>query len=70
MASAGEDLAAGFKRAAEIYYSRAIYRTEIALFSVLPIASLFLGAVVVSMASLVISMFMPLIAMLNWMSGG
>ena len=39
---AGEDLAAGFRRAGEIYHSRAIYRTEVALFSVLPFASLFL----------------------------
>jgi type II secretory pathway component PulF len=69
VASAGEDLTAGFNRAAEIYHSRAIYRTEVALYSVLPIASLFLGAVVLSQASLVISMFLPLIAMLNNMSG-
>jgi len=70
VASAGEDLTAGFNRAAEIYHSRAIYRTEVALYSVLPIASLFLGAVVLSQAFLVISMFLPLIAMLNSMSGG
>ena len=70
VASAGEDLTAGFNRAAEIYHSRAIYRTEIALYSVLPVASLFLGAVVLSQAFLVISMFLPLIAMLNSMSGG
>jgi type II secretory pathway component PulF len=69
VASAGEDLAAGFNRAAEIYHSRAIYRTEVALYSVLPIASLFLGAVVLSQAFLVISMFLPLVAMLNNMSG-
>jgi type II secretory pathway component PulF len=69
VASAGEDLTAGFNRAAEIYHSRAIYRTEVALYSVLPIASLFLGAVVLSQASLVISMFLPLIAMLNCLSG-
>ena len=69
MASAGEDLAAGFNRAAEIYHSRAIYRTEVALYSVLPMASLFLGAVVISQAFLVISMFLPLIAMINNMSG-
>ncbi len=69
VASAGEDLTAGFNRAAEIYRSRAIYRTEVALFSVLPIASLFLGALVISQAFLVISMFMPLIAMLNNLSG-
>jgi type IV pilus assembly protein PilC len=69
VASAGEDLAAGFNRAAEIYHSRAIYRTEVALYSVLPIASLFLGAVVLSQAFLVISMFLPLVAMLNNLSG-
>jgi len=69
VASAGEDLTAGFNRAAEIYHSRAIYRTEVALYSVLPIASLFLGAVVLSQAGLVISMFLPLIAMLNNLSG-
>jgi len=69
VASAGEDLVAGFSRAAEIYHSRALYRTEVALYSVLPIASLFLGAVVLSQAFLVISMFLPLIAMLNNLSG-
>ena len=69
VASAGEDLAAGFNRAAEIYHSRAIYRTEVALYSVLPIASLFLGAVVLSQASLVICMFLPLIKMTTMMSG-
>ena len=70
VASAGEDLIAGFKRAAEIYHARAIYRTEVALYSVLPVASLFLGAVVLSQAFLVISMFLPLVAMLTSMSGG
>ena len=69
VASAGEDLAAGFNRAAEVYHARAIYRTEIALYSVLPIASLFLGAVVLSQAFLVISMFLPFIAMLNNLGG-
>jgi type IV pilus assembly protein PilC len=69
VASAGEDMVAGFNRAAEIYYSRAIYRTEVALYSVLPIASLFLGAVVISQAFLVISMFLPMIYMVSNMSG-
>jgi type II secretory pathway component PulF len=70
VAGAGEDLAAGFNRAAEIYHSRAMYRTEVALYSVLPIASLFLGVIVLSQAFLVISMFLPLIAMMNGLSGG
>jgi type IV pilus assembly protein PilC len=69
VASAGEDLTAGFNRAAEIYHSRAIYRTEVALYSVLPFASLFLGIIVLSQASLVIGMFLPLIAMISQMSG-
>ncbi len=68
VASAGENLAAGFNRAAEIYQARAIYRTEVALFSVLPVASLFLGAIVISQAFLVISMFLPQIAMLSDLS--
>ncbi len=63
VASAGENLATGFNRASEIYSSRAIYRTEVALYSVLPIAALFLGAIVLSQAYLVVSMFMPLIQM-------
>lgn len=60
VAGAGEDLAAGFNRAAEIYHARAVYRTEVALYSVLPLASLFLGAIVLSQALLVISMFLPM----------
>jgi type II secretory pathway component PulF len=69
VASAGEDLTDGFHRAAEIYHARALYRTEVALFSVLPVASLFLGAVVLSQAFLVLSMFLPMIAMLNGLGG-
>ena len=69
VANAGEDLAAGFNRAAEIYQARAFYRTEVALYSVLPVAAMFLGAVVLSQGFLVISMFLPLIAMISNMSG-
>lgn len=68
VAGAGEDLSSGFRRAAEIYQSRAIYRTEVALFSVLPVASLFLGAIVMSQAFLVFSMFLPMLVMLNNLS--
>lgn len=69
VAGAGEDLTSGFGRAAEMYQSRAVYRTEVALFSVLPVASLFLGAVVISQAFLVFCMFLPMIAMLGNLSG-
>ena len=68
VSGAGENLAEGFKRAAEIYHTRAIYRTEVALYSVLPVASLFLGAVVISQAFLVVSMFLPMIVMTSNMS--
>jgi type IV pilus assembly protein PilC len=69
VSGAGEDMMGGFRRAAEIYHSRAVYRTEVALFSVLPFASLFLGAIVLSQAFLVISMFLPMIAMVSNLSG-
>lgn len=65
----GENLADGFKRAAEVYHSRAIYRTEVALYTVLPMASLFLGAVVISQAFLLIALFLPMISMLSNLSG-
>ena len=69
VANTGEDLASGFNRAAEIYQARAFYRTEVALYSVLPVAAMFLGAVVLSQGFLVISMFLPPIAMISNMSG-
>jgi type II secretory pathway component PulF len=69
VSGAGENLAAGFKRAAEVYHARAIYRTEVALYTVLPLASLFLGAVVLSQAMLVIAMFLPMISMVSNLSG-
>jgi type II secretory pathway component PulF len=43
VASAGEDLAAGFKHAAGIYQARSNYRTETILYGALPVAILFLG---------------------------
>jgi type II secretory pathway component PulF len=69
VAGAGENLVDGFRRAAEVYHSRALYRTEVSLFAVLPLASLFLGAVVISQAFLVIAMFLPMIAMTCCLSG-
>ena len=69
VSGAGENLQEGFQRAAAVYHARALYRTEVALFSVLPVASIFLGAVVISQAFLVISMFMPMICMVSSLSG-
>jgi general secretion pathway protein F len=68
VANAGDDLANGFNRASEIYQARAIHRTEMALYSVLPIAAFILGIVVLSQAYLVISMFLPFFSEINGMS--
>jgi type II secretory pathway component PulF len=69
VANAGDDLANGFNRASEIYQARAIHRTEVALYSVLPIAAFILGIVVLSQAYLVISMFLPFFSMISNLSG-
>jgi type II secretory pathway component PulF len=42
----GENIAAGFKKAAELYHGRAAYRTELALYGALPVSILFLGQIV------------------------
>jgi len=42
----GEDPAAGFQKAAEIYQARAAYRTELALYGALPISMLLLGQMI------------------------
>jgi type II secretory pathway component PulF len=53
----GEDLPAGFQRAAEIYQARASYRVETLLYSALPCAVLALGLVIVSQIYPVVSAF-------------
>jgi type II secretory pathway component PulF len=67
--NAGEDVAGGLQRAAEIYQARAHYRTEVALYAVLPIAALFLGALVLSIAMMVLSLFLPLFCMVTNLAG-
>jgi type II secretory pathway component PulF len=42
----GENVAAGFQKAAEIYQARASYRIEIALYGALPVSILLLGEMV------------------------
>jgi type II secretory pathway component PulF len=44
--SGGEDLPAGFQKAAELYQARAAYRIELALYGALPVSVLFLGQMV------------------------
>ena len=45
VAGAGEDLAAGFERAAQVYQARAAYRSNVLLYAALPASLLFLGLV-------------------------
>ena len=42
----GEDVAAGFQKAADIYYARAGYRIELVLYGALPLSVLLLGVMV------------------------
>jgi type II secretory pathway component PulF len=53
----GEDLPAGFRRASEIYQSRASYRTEALLLSALPCSILALGMVILSQLQPVVGAF-------------
>jgi type IV pilus assembly protein PilC len=58
--SGGEDVAAGFQKAAEIYQARASYRVEIALYGALPVSILLLGQMVLWQA-------VPLMRSLVWL---
>ena len=42
----GEDLSAGFQKAAEIYHDRAVFRIELALYGALPVSIFLLGLMV------------------------
>lgn len=67
VAQSGENLAAGFERAAEIYRARAAYQTEMFLYSALPCAVLALAVMIVSQLQPV---FATLLSFINNLSGG
>jgi type II secretory pathway component PulF len=48
VAQSGEDLMGGFQRAAELYQARAMYRSELLLYSALPCSVLLLAAMLIS----------------------
>jgi type II secretory pathway component PulF len=66
VASAGSDLGAGLKRAAEIYQARAEYRTEILLQAALPVSVLVLGALIFTqlytLIQAILGSFLPMVA--------
>ncbi len=57
VSQAGEDLTAGFQRAADTYQSRAAYRTELLLYSALPCSVLVLGMMIITQLQPVIAVF-------------
>ncbi len=61
----GEDLAAGFQKAADIYQSRASYKIELLLYGVLPISVLFLGQMIIWQ---VVPLFQALAQVMNMLS--
>lgn len=61
----GENITAGFEKAAEMYQSRASYKIELALYGALPISVLILGQLVLWQ---VVPIFHTLIAMMNMFS--
>jgi type IV pilus assembly protein PilC len=69
VANGGEDIAAGFARAAEIYRTRAEHRAEVLLYTALPVAVLFLGSIVLSQAYLLMSGFLVIVDLLNSLGG-
>jgi len=48
VAGSGENLAAGFERAARVYHDRAAYRSNVLLYAALPASLLFLGLVILA----------------------
>ena len=65
VSSAGEDLAAGFRQAADVYRNRAAHRGEILLFAALPLAVLVLGILILTLGWLIVSGFLVFVQLLN-----
>jgi type IV pilus assembly protein PilC len=53
----GENLATGFKNAADVYYQRALYRIEVMLYSVLPVSAIMLGGLVLMQIAPLVALF-------------
>jgi type II secretory pathway component PulF len=62
----GEDIAAGFQKAAEIYQSRASYKIELLLYGALPVSVILLGQLVIWQ---VMPVFRSLIWIMNSLGG-
>ena len=69
LAQGGEDLAAGFKKAMEIYSARASYRIELLLYVTLPVSMLVLGTVILGQFLPLFRVFIMMIDQLGDMGG-
>ncbi|MGH7994551.1 MAG: hypothetical protein ACREDQ_13605, partial [Limisphaerales bacterium] len=67
VAQSGEDLTAGFRRAAELFHARAVYRSELLLYSALPCSVIALAAMIISQIQPVVS---ALVAFLKAIGNG
>lgn len=66
VASAGENLAAGFQRAADLYQMRAAYRVELMLYAFLPVSVLMLGVMLIGQIAPLMRFF---VGMMNALGG-
>jgi type IV pilus assembly protein PilC len=68
--NAGEDAAAGFQKAADIYQDRASYRAEMLLYGALPVSVLLLGFMVFWQAAPLLKTFVEVMNVFGDMGGG
>ncbi len=66
----GEDVAAGFQKAAEIYRGRASYRIELALYGALPISILLLGQMIFWQVAPMLKVMIDMMNMIGDVGGG
>jgi type II secretory pathway component PulF len=66
-AHAGQDLAAGFRRAAEVYQGRATHRIEMMLYACLPVSILLLGLMIIGQVYPVVRIVLSLGSALDTM---
>ena len=69
VAQGGEDLATGLRRAAEVYFARAVYRTDLLLYLALPVSVLTLGLMIIFQFAPVLRSMIILLDMLGGMGG-
>lgn len=70
VAGSGENWAAGFRQAAQLYFERTVHRVEMMLYSVLPVSVLLLGCLILAQALPILGAFARMMRMLSSMGDG